>query len=298
MENEESNNNPDQPEIVSEPASAPGPDAESAPTTASTPEYVPPVVSVNPSVTPAPNAPTTAVQTSNGLAIAAMVVGIIALVLSWVPFVGIALGITAVVLGIIALKKANSKGMSIAGIVTGGLAILTGLVVSFLIIFSIALFGNAVSQAGKATNDLNKEQQTLVGAKKDFTKGQTAVFGNFEVKANSIQRDYVPTDEFSQASEGKELVVVNVSVKNIATSSKSFISYDLQLNVNGVAVNPSYLVVSPEFTGGSISAGATATGNIVFEITKGATNLKLQHEESAYDSKSSEFTTLTYTLEI
>ncbi len=254
---------------------------------------------------PAPNPTTKAVQPTNGLAVAAMVVGIIAFVLAWVPFVGFVGGIAAIVLGIIALKKTNGKGMSIAGIVTGAISILCGLVIAFMFFAGLALLGGATIEGSKVATEINKaaanyskEQQAMVDAKKDFSKGQTAIFGNFEVKANSVQRNYVPDNEYSAAGEGKELVVVNVTVKNTDTKSNQISSYDLSLNADGVANTSNYLVVAPEFTGGSLSAGATASGNIVYEITKGASSLKLQHEESIYDLKSSELKTLTYTLAI
>jgi len=241
----------------------------------------------------------------NGLAIAAMVVGIVSLTLGWVPFGGLVLGITAIVLGIVSMKKTHNKGMSITGIVTGSLATLWSLVITGMMILAmLALGGIAVqgstiaTELNKATDNFNKTQQTMIDAKKDFSKGSTAVFGKFEVKVNSVQRDYVPADEYNRASEGMELVVVNVSVKNVSDSSESFYAYDLSLNVNGIADTMSYIVVTPEFKGGNISKDATATGNVVYEVTKGATNLKLQHEETILDIQNSGVKTLTYTLEI
>lgn len=265
----------------------------------------PPEPATTPVSNPAPNHNSNAVQPTNGLAIAAMVVGIISLVLAWVPFIGFFGGIAAVIMGIIALKKTVGKGMSIAGIATGAISILCGLVIAFMFIASLAILGGAAVEGGKAVTEISKaadnyskEQQAMIDAKKDFTKGQTAVFGNFEVKVNSVNRNYVPENEFSAASEGKELVVVNVTVKNIDNKSNQISSYDLSLNADGVATTSSYVVVSPEFTGGSLSSDATASGNIVYEITKGASSLKLQHEESIYDLKNSELKTLTYTLAI
>jgi len=241
-------------------------------------------------------------QMSNGIAIAAMVVGIIAILLSFVPFAGLTLGATAIVLGIIGLKKAASKGMSIAGLITGGLASLSNLVIIIMIFMGLTflggLFGGAVSTVGQITNDLHDEAQAQIDAKKDFSKGSTAVFGDFEVKANSVQRNYVPEEEYYQAGEGKELIVVNVSVKNISSETTSFSSYDLDINDDGISEGSSYLTVSPEFTGGSMSAGATATGNLVFEVTENASGLKLQYEDYTFNWEDSESVTLTYTLEI
>ena len=61
---------------------------------------------------------------SSGLAIAALVCGVLALLSSWTVIGGILLGLIAVVLGIVALSRvkrglAAGRGMAIAGIVTG-----------------------------------------------------------------------------------------------------------------------------------------------------------------------------------
>ena len=58
----------------------------------------------------------------SGLAISAMVLGIVALVLWCIWFVSIPCSIIALVFGIISVKK-NGKGMAITGIVTGSVTI-------------------------------------------------------------------------------------------------------------------------------------------------------------------------------
>ncbi len=78
-------------------------------------------------------------QPSNGVGIAALVVGIVALVLSILFFpLGLLLGIVAVVLGIVGLRKAKrgeatNKGMAIAGLVTGALAIVIAGLLAFFV---------------------------------------------------------------------------------------------------------------------------------------------------------------------
>ncbi|KZX22155.1 Ltp family lipoprotein [Rathayibacter tanaceti] len=62
-----------------------------------------------------------------GLAIAALVVGIIAFLVGLVPVFGALVGIAAIVLGVLALHRRQSKGLSIAGIALGGVALLVSL---------------------------------------------------------------------------------------------------------------------------------------------------------------------------
>lgn len=79
---------------------------------------------------------------SNGVGVAALVVGLLALFTSWLLIGGL-LGIVAIVLGIVGLGKvkrheASNKGMAIAGIVLGALSVLaTGAI--------LALFGWVLS---------------------------------------------------------------------------------------------------------------------------------------------------------
>ncbi|MEI3607787.1 DUF4190 domain-containing protein [Pseudogracilibacillus sp. SE30717A] len=58
-------------------------------------------------------------QPSNGLAIAALVIGIIGVVLNWIPFIPYILGLLAIIFGIFALSEPVRRGFSIAGIILG-----------------------------------------------------------------------------------------------------------------------------------------------------------------------------------
>ncbi|WP_336711876.1 DUF4190 domain-containing protein [Arthrobacter sp. USHLN218] len=72
----------------------------------------------------------------SGLAVTALVLGIVAIVLGVIPgigFISFLLGPLAVIFGIIALVKKQKKGMSITGIVLGALgAIIAGIITAFI----------------------------------------------------------------------------------------------------------------------------------------------------------------------
>ena len=76
------------------------------------------------------------------MAIAAMVVGILSLVTFWLCGLGAVLGLVAVVLGAVALSKANKtpartgRGQAIAGIATGAVALVITLAFLALIVFA------------------------------------------------------------------------------------------------------------------------------------------------------------------
>lgn len=74
---------------------------------------------------------------SNGVAIAALVCGIIALILSWIPLINllsVVLGIAAIVTGVMGIRRAadpgvGQKGLAVGGLVTGVIALLLSLLI-------------------------------------------------------------------------------------------------------------------------------------------------------------------------
>ena len=84
---------------------------------------------------------------SNGVVTAAGILGIIAIVIAFIPFVDfltIPLGITALIMGIVGVGRANrigghGKGMAVTGIVTGAVAIV--LFILFIIVVYATIYG-------------------------------------------------------------------------------------------------------------------------------------------------------------
>lgn len=74
-----------------------------------------------------------------GFSIAALVLGIVAIVLSCVWYISIPCGILAIVFGTIGIKS-SKRGMSISGIVTG----IIGMIISIFIILMLVIFGFAL----------------------------------------------------------------------------------------------------------------------------------------------------------
>lgn len=79
-----------------------------------------------------------------GLAITALILGIIGLVLLWVPILGALLGLVGLILGIVALKKRQSKGLSLTGLITGGVALIIGGIITVAFFITLAFAGGAV----------------------------------------------------------------------------------------------------------------------------------------------------------
>ena len=88
---------------------------------------------------------------ARGFGIAAMILGILSILLICVQPFGVALAVAAVVLGILGVVKTQGKGMATSGIVMGGISLVTGVIILIFFgsIFQHA-FGSADELAGTA----------------------------------------------------------------------------------------------------------------------------------------------------
>jgi hypothetical protein len=115
---------------------------------------------------PQPQYPGYTPPPQNGLGVAALVLGILALLSSFTVFGGIGLGIIAVILGIVGRGRvqrgqANNRGVATSGIVLGALGVVASVV---FIAAGVAIFswfgGNdLVNCLNKAGNDVQAQQQ-------------------------------------------------------------------------------------------------------------------------------------------
>lgn len=221
-----------------------------------------------PASTPTP--PPTSHKASNGLATTALVVGIVAFCVGWTGPFGLLLAIVAVIFGIIALVKKQSKGMGITGIVLGGLALVTALIVTMV---GVAIFGGAVQVANK----VNQEQQAIDNTKKDFATGDVAKLGDLTVKVNTFTQPWQPTDGFSTAKDGYEFVYVSLNIKNTGSDDKDVNPFDFKLNDSGVVTDHEIATTPTPLNAVQLKAGSAVDGDLVFQVKKGATGLKLQY---------------------
>lgn len=103
-------------------------------------------VQPTPAAAPAPVQPTQPTE-AKGLAVAALVVGIVAFLSGWAPIWGMIVGIAAVVLGILALKKRQNKAMSVVGLVLGAIGLVSSLI--FTLMWAAVLSSPTVQDAVK-----------------------------------------------------------------------------------------------------------------------------------------------------
>lgn len=209
-------------------------------------------------------------SSSNGLAITALVLGIVAFCIGWTGPFGLVVAIAAIVFGIIGLVKKQSKGMGITGLILGGLALITALIVTMV---GVAIFGGVAQVA----NQVSQERQAIDEARKDFAKGDVATFGDLSVKVNTLTQSWQPTDGFSTPKDGYEFIYVSLNIKNTSDDETDVNPFDFKLDDSGVVADHDIATTPTPLNDVKLKAGSAVDGDLVFQVKKGATNLKLQY---------------------
>lgn len=237
---------------------------------------------------PAPTPTTNVVSQNNGLAIASMVIGIIALLLAWIPiigFIGFVGGIAAIIMGIIALKKATGKGMSIAGIITGALSVLSSLAMAFLF-FGIIILGAASVENDAVVTENNNITDSQVQA--SYKVGDVINFDGKKVTITSVERNWNSGNQFTVPQSGYEFVKVQISIENNSSNQISYSTYDWKLqDSKGVIKNVAFATygVDGALDRGDLAPKGKVSGFIVFEVPIGDAGLVLQYNPSFWIDK-------------
>ena len=92
-------------------------------------------------------------------AIVGMILGILSVILCWVPVIGLVLGIIALILSIKGLKNSKiinkGKGLSVTGISCGSVGIGVNIIYSIMYIILFLFARTAVDEIKKYDNDIN-----------------------------------------------------------------------------------------------------------------------------------------------
>lgn len=111
---------------------------------------------------------------TQGITITAMVLGIISVFFGAIPVFGLLVGAAAVIVSVMALsRKAHSRGMSIAGLITGIVGLLIGLLVTIMLFTGLSMMERIVNDPSfqqeieQQFDELEKQDGSIGGGVKD-----------------------------------------------------------------------------------------------------------------------------------
>lgn len=224
------------------------------------------------------------VQPRNGMGTAALVLGILGLLLAWIPiigFIGFILGALAIALGIIGIVRAGkgrATNLVVAGIGTG-----LGVVAVILSTVVFGLFATAVNEqinapgtvVGTGITQGDQAAPTMIA----FGQGHTWSGG--ETATVSAPREFTPDNQFLQAPSGKRFVSVDVTVKNGTSRAYQVMMAQLTAQHSGRVAQENFMVGDP-LPNTEIPPGGEVTFTKVWEVDQEAGELQVSVKPSPF----------------
>lgn len=236
-------------------------------------------------------------QPKNGFGVASLVLGIVGIILGFVPFIGFVLagvlGLTGVTLGVLGILRARRRVATniVMAVIGTCLSVLALLVAMIGVIIVVALMGSAnqavedssnvplptaTAQADGVGPDAGQAAETDAVSGDSSTASSTArypgqlendVFGDagstLEVGSASITSS--PLTRVSDAV-GRHYCT-DVTITNTGTETLTDVStYSFSVqNPQGAATSPAFTMVDGELSDSDIAPGGTAAGKVCFD---------------------------------
>lgn len=139
--------------------------------------------------------------------------------------------------------------------------------------------------ASQESSDVAEKEEIKKEDKKEepeiFVIGDTVSLDGYEIKVNTV--NFSDGEEWSTPDDGKQYVIINLTIANNTDEKVSFNPLDFSLNVDGVSQTTGFDFVSgiDTLSSGDLDPGASVTGNIIGQAAP-ETNLKLRYEGNMF----------------
>ena len=217
--------------------------------------------------------------------------------------------IPGLIIGLIGASKAKKEGRSPTLSRIGWIlnAVIIALAIPMFMLF-LASFKGAQEKA-KESREKYEQGQSYIEKKQvktdendnivNLKKGEAIKAEGLSIKVDSVTRNYVPVDKYDQARDGKELIVLDITVTNDSQKNGFLYTSALKL-IEGQKEQFSSYAQAPGtvLKSSSIAAGETTKGQLVYEVIKDAKDLKLSYTGYSVDKESYKSTKTKYKLEI
>ncbi len=162
---------------------------------------------------------------SSGFAIASLVLGILALLNCWIPFVGVVglvLGVVGLVFGIVSLVRvgrhlASGKGMAIAGTICSSFAIVVALLMSifsFMLLEAVVKDSNAYDEIRDIISQMDEEYEDSISGSHDSRYESLG-----QPSASIESNDEAAWTSLKFMLDGKEYALMQTTLDDLAQQS-------------------------------------------------------------------------------
>ncbi|MEU1279671.1 DUF4352 domain-containing protein [Streptomyces sp. NPDC005805] len=270
----------------------------------STQQYGPGEPGFGPGAGPAPFTPQQPPR--NGLGTAALVLGIIGLILGIVPFLfwlGGILGLLALILGLVGLGRtkrgqATNKGVTIAGTVLGGLALIVSAVMGVVTVTAVKDAVDEVNKSieesapkkpapkDKAAGDADKGADAPADTAGDdkgavdeaLEAGDGVVYDDDLTVTVSAPRTYTPSEFAIGHTKGNKSYQVTVEIDNAGKEKfdASLVIAEARAGADGTTAEQIFDEKVGQGFSGTILPGKKATVTYAFDVPSGAKTMTVE----------------------
>ena len=227
--------------------------------------------------------------------IAALVLGIIAFIVSFIPGCGLIIGIipaiVGVILGIVALaKKKEKKGMAIAGLILSALSIL--IMIGMIIIVG----AGSISALNDISDTLDTDMNTINSFVKEveddedeeINVGETYEDDEVSIKYVSVDENFTGYNSYATVEQGYKIIKLELEVENLSNSNMYVSSYDFDCYADQYDCDRFYSVTGGTFSA-TLSAGKKTKGSVYFKVPTDATEITVEYEVDSLTDKKAIF---------
>ena len=230
------------------------------------------------------------------MGIASLILGIVSIVVGFIPFCGIIALVPAIIgliLGIVETircsKKKEPNGKGIAGIVLSTLAVV-------FILFWVLVVANSDSTSTNNTNSnetASTETSTPVNnvqeKKTSFNVGETFSNNNVKIKFASVDQDFKNYSKYATVKSGYKIIKATFDFENVGSSDEFVSYYDFKCYADDVACDAFYNTDLDDELSATISSGKKASGSVYFEVPQNAGKITLEYSTNVFTSENIEF---------
>lgn len=246
-----------------------------------------------------PSPQPTLTQPSNGMGTAGFVLGLIGLVFSPIPIIGVIawpLVILGLIFSLVGFSKARkgratNKGLALAGVVCSAV----GLVIC---IVWLAAFGEAANQASKELENVKVEAG--VGTADDASEagaqsqpagkiGEPVRDGAFEFTVTKVEPGIERVgDEYVGSDAQGQYVIVHLTVRNVANEAKLLSDSDQKLvdaqgrTFDAASGEAAMSLPNSQTFLNNINPGNSVDGQLLYDVPKGAKLAGIQLHDSMF----------------
>ena len=232
------------------------------------------------------------------MGIASLVLGIISIIVGFVPFCGAIAFLPALIgliLGIVDMvKKSKSnekKGQAIAGIIMCALAI----IVIFFWLFVVAvgsdtnLTENTISTSSlETTKEETEKTNASETLKSKYNVGETFKGNNLSITYLSVDDDFKGYNRYATIKDGYKIVKADFEFENLGSSDKYVSSFEFDCFADGYDCEKFYYVDDSSFSS-TLSSGKKSKGSVYFEVPEESNSITLEYSLNSLLSSRVEF---------